>query len=107
MLLAARYRNDISEFIPHEEQAMGNPNSTNDDNKTATAAERKLRGTGLKGSEQKSAADHLPYEERRNPDTELHLDDEKDTLYHDGLDLEDDSGETLAGTRGDSSGIKP
>ena len=42
-----------------------------------------------------------------NPDTELHLDGESDSLYSDGLDVEDDSGETLAGTRGDSSGIKP
>jgi hypothetical protein len=87
---------------------MGNANSTDDDKaRAATASERKLRGTALEGSEQKSAADHTTYEERRSPDTELHLDDEKDTLYNDGLDLEDDSGDTLAGTRGDSSGIKP
>jgi hypothetical protein len=37
----------------------------------------------------------------------LHVDEERDTLYNDGLDLDDDSGETLAGTRGNSSGIKP
>lgn len=83
---------------------MGN---ANDDKTPATASERKLRGSALKASEQKSAADHTTYEERRNPDTELHLDDEKDSLYHDGLDLDDDSGDTLAGTRGDSAGIKP
>ncbi len=79
----------------------------NDDKAPATASERKLRGRALRGSEQKSAADHTTYEEGRNPDTELHLDEEKDTLYNDGLDLEDDSGDTLAGTRGDSAGIKP
>jgi hypothetical protein len=79
----------------------------NDDKAPATASERQLRGSALKGSEQKSAADHTTYEERRDPDTELQLDGEKDTLYNDGLDLEDDSGETLAGTRGDSAGIKP
>jgi hypothetical protein len=78
-----------------------------DEKTPGTASERKLRGTALKGSEQKSAADHTTYEEERNPDTELRLDDEKDSLYSDGLDVEDDSGETLAGTRGDSSGIKP
>jgi hypothetical protein len=36
---------------------------------------------------------------KRSPDSELHLDDEKDTLYDDGLDVEDDS-ETLADTKG-------
>lgn len=71
-----------------------------------TAAERKLRGTELKGSEQKSAADHAAYERVRNPDTELRLDGESDTLYNDGLDLEEEP-EPLAGTRGTSSGIKP
>jgi hypothetical protein len=83
---------------------MGN---ASDDKAPATASERKLRGSALKGSEQKSAADHTTYEEERNPDTELHLDGETDSLYSDGLDVEDDSGDTLAGTRGNSSGIKP
>ena len=87
---------------------MGNANSTDDDKeRAATASERRLRGNALKGAEQKSAVDHTTYEEGRNPDTELHLDGESDELYDDGLDLEDDSGDTLAGTRGDSSGIKP
>jgi hypothetical protein len=70
-------------------------------------SESKLRGSGLKGSEQKSAVDHTAYEKARNPDTELRLDGEEDTLYDDGLDIEDDSDDTLAGTRGTSSGIKP
>lgn len=86
---------------------MGITNSGEDETARTDASERKLRGKGLKGSEQRSAADHTAYEEGRNPDTELRTDDEADTLYDDGLDLEDDSGETLAGTRGDSSGIKP
>jgi hypothetical protein len=88
---------------------MGDANSIETDKAgSATASERKLRGNALNGSEQKSAADHTAYEERRNPDTELNLDDgDKDSLYNDGLDLDDDSGETLAGTRGSSSGIKP
>jgi hypothetical protein len=86
---------------------MGDANSSDDAKETAAASERRLRGAALKGAEQKSAADHTAYEERRNPDTELRLDGETDTLYNDGLDLEDDSGETLAGTRGDSAGIKP
>ena len=63
--------------------------------------EPRLRGTELGGAEQKDAVDHAAYAKTRKRDTELHLDDEKDTLYDDGLDIEDDS-ETLAGTRGDT-----
>jgi hypothetical protein len=61
--------------------------------------ERQLRGKNLDGSDQKDAVDHTEYEEKRAPDSELHLDDEKDTLYNDGLDVEDDSS-TLADTHG-------
>jgi len=71
-----------------------------------TAEERRLRGSALEGAEQKGAANHAAYEKRRNPDTELHLDGEKDSLYSDGLDIEPEP-EPLAGTRGPSSGIKP
>jgi len=85
---------------------MGKIDSSEDE-PSPTDAERKLRGNALTGAERKKAADHMEYEKRRNPDTELHLDGEEDTLYNDGLDLEDDSGDTLAGTRGDSQGIKP
>ncbi|MGP8098778.1 MAG: hypothetical protein ACLPUH_15655 [Steroidobacteraceae bacterium] len=49
---------------------------------------------------------HAAYEKRRNPDTELRVDGEKDSLYNDGLDIEPEP-EPLAGTRGPSSGIKP
>jgi hypothetical protein len=69
-----------------------------------TAGERKLRGIALKGSEQRAAADHLEYETERNPDTELHLDGETDSLYSDGLDLEGDF-DTLAGADGSSGTI--
>jgi hypothetical protein len=68
------------------------------------AGERKLRGTALKGSEQKAAADHVEYETGRNPDMELHLDGETDTLYSDGIDIEEDF-DTLAGTHGSSGTI--
>jgi hypothetical protein len=86
---------------------MGNPDTPNDPKAPPTGGERRLRGEALQGAETKSAADHLEYEEQRNPDTELRLDDEPDTLFDDGLDLEDDDPDTLAGTRGKSSGIKP
>ena len=85
---------------------MGNDNSPTDDRSTIdSAGERKLRGVVLNGSEQKAAADHVEYETGRNPDTELHLDGEADTLYSDGIDLEEDF-DTLAGTDG-SSGSTP
>lgn len=86
---------------------MGNDNSRTDSRSTSdTAEERKLRGSALKGSEQKAAPDHADYEKARNPDTALHLDGDEDTLYNDGLDIDEDQ-DTLAGTRGTSSGIKP
>jgi hypothetical protein len=84
---------------------MGNDNSPADDRSTIdSAGDRKLRGIALKGSEQKAAADHVEYEMGRNPDTELHLDGEADTLYSDGIDVEEDF-DTLAGTHGSSGTI--
>jgi hypothetical protein len=79
---------------------MGNDNSPTDDPSTTdSAGERKLRGNELNGSEQKAAADHVEYETRRNPDAELHLDGEADTLYGDGIDIEEGY-DTPAGTHG-------
>jgi len=86
---------------------MGNPEPPKDSKDSATAAERRLRGSALEGAENKRAADHDKYEERRDPDTELRLDGEEDTLYDDGLDTNDDDPDTFAGTRGKSDGIKP
>jgi hypothetical protein len=85
---------------------MDNDNSPFDDDQQAidTASERKLRGIALKGSEQRAAADHVEYEARRNPDTELHLEGETGSLYRDGLDLEEDF-DTFAGTDGSSGTI--
>ena len=85
---------------------MVNNNSPKDGRSPATAAERKIRGGALEGSDQKSAPDHADFEKKRNPDTALHVDGEEDSLYSDGLDIEEDT-DTLAGTRGTSSGIKP
>ena len=84
---------------------MTSDNSPTDDRLTIdSAGERQLRGIALKGSEQKAVADHVEYETGRNPDTELHLDGETDSLYSDGLDLEEDF-DTLAGTHGSSAAI--
>ncbi len=65
---------------------MGNDEFPDDERSKRDAAERKLRG---------------------DPDTDLHLDGEEDTLYSDGLVIKGDS-ETLSGTHGVSPGsIKP
>jgi hypothetical protein len=83
---------------------MGNETSATHDPTADSAGERKLRGTALNGSEQKDAADHSEYERERNPDTELHLDGETDTLFSDGIDIEENF-DTLAGTDGSSGTI--
>ncbi len=90
---------------------MGNANSSDEDNSSpkdnpATSAERRLRGADLGGSENQRAVDHDDYEKQRDADTELRLNEEKDSLYDDGLDVDEDDS-PLAGTRGTSSGIKP
>ena len=86
---------------------MGNPETPKDPKESPTAGEQRLRGTELEGAENKAAADHDAYEKRRNPDTELRLDGEEDTLYDDGVDTHDEDPDTFAGTRGNSDGIKP
>jgi hypothetical protein len=64
--------------------------------------ESRLRGEALDGAEQVDSVDHVDYAKKRRPDSELHLDGEKDTLYDDGLDVEDNS-LTLANTKGNSN----
>jgi hypothetical protein len=55
----------------------------------------------LAGSERKRAVDHTEYENRRNPDNVVRADDEEDTLYNDGLELDDDT-PPLGTTGGDA-----
>jgi hypothetical protein len=57
-----------------------------------TAAETNLRGDRLSGVDRNNAVDHVAYEKTRNTDTTLRLNGEKDTLYDDGLEVEDSSG---------------
>ena len=79
-----------------------------DSQATDKTRKSRLRGSALEGSDQKQAPDHVDYEKSRDPDAELRLDGEDDNLYSDGMDLEiDEEDDTLAGTRGTSSGIKP
>jgi hypothetical protein len=62
------------------------------DKTTADAAgETKLRGDALNGAERKRSPGHVDYDKTRNPDTVLRTDGEEDTLYNDGLDIEDDT----------------
>jgi hypothetical protein len=84
----------------HQEFSMGFA-------KTDKGSKSKLRGSALEGSDQKTAPDHMDYEKGRDPDAEVRLDGEEDTLYSDGLDLDEGDSDDLAGTRGNSSGIKP
>lgn len=70
---------------------MGNATTENDRPLASVeSGEAKLRGTALDGSEQKRAADHARDARNRNPDSVVRVDGEEDTLYTDGLDLEDD-----------------
>jgi hypothetical protein len=70
---------------------MGNTNTENDRARTAQSGENELRGDALDGSERKRAVDHTAQQKARNPDDVLNVDDEEDTLYSDGLELEDDT----------------
>jgi hypothetical protein len=87
------------------EATMSNPN-TRDERPDATdeSAENELRGDSLDGPERTRAADHTAYEKRRNPDTVVRTDGEEDTLYNDGLELEDDT-PPLGTTGGDAKVI--
>ena len=77
---------------------MGNVNRDSPD--LDKAGENRLRGRSLEGAELDQAVDHTRYAKRRNPDTELRTDDEPDSLYDDGIDIEDDS-RPLTGINGD------
>jgi hypothetical protein len=70
---------------------MGNANTENDGARPGQSGETELRGGALDGSERKLAADHTQRQKARNPDKVLNVDDEEDTLYSDGLELEDDT----------------
>jgi hypothetical protein len=73
---------------------------TGNDIPSDRTGESTLRGSALDGSEQKKSVAHTSFEKTRNPDTTLHLDGEEDTLYDDGLELDDDSAGPLTGKDG-------
>ena len=80
---------------------MGSINTDDGDEIPAdTAAKANLRGDRLSGVDRKNAVDHVAYEKARNTDTTLRLNGEKDTLYDDGLDIDDSPGAPLTGKDG-------
>lgn len=70
---------------------MGDIKTDDEDIPGDETGESELRGPGLEGPEQKQSVAHTAFEKTRNPDATLRLDGEEDTLYDDGLELEDDS----------------
>jgi hypothetical protein len=56
-----------------------------------TTGESSLRGAALDGPERKKSVAHVAAAKTRNTDAIIRLDGEEDTLYEDGLELEDDS----------------
>jgi hypothetical protein len=60
------------------------------DKSVLDSGETKLRGVALDGSERKRAVDNEAYARKRNPDTVVRVDNEEDSLYTDGLELEND-----------------
>ena len=90
---------------------MSKDNSPSGSRSAADAvAERKPRGSALKGSDQKDAPEHAGdeksgHEKARNADAELHFGKDR-TLYEDGLETKEDSA-LLYGAHGTSWGIKP
>jgi hypothetical protein len=79
---------------------MGNNETSGDNIPIDKTGESTLRGSALDGAEQKKSVAHTAFEKTLNPDATLHLDGEEDTLYDDGLELDDDSAGPLTGKDG-------
>lgn len=79
---------------------MGNTETNRDNVPIDQSGESALRGAALDGPEQKKSVAHTDFEKTQNPDTTLHLDGEEDTLYDDGLEIDDDSAGPLTGKDG-------
>lgn len=69
---------------------MGTMNTDEDDVPIDKTGESTLRGSALDGAEQKKSVAHTAFEKTRNTDATLRLDGEEDTLYDDGLEIDDD-----------------
>jgi hypothetical protein len=72
---------------------MGDTKADGDNDVPADkSGESTLRGSALDGSEQEKSVAHTAFEKTLNTDSTLRLDGEEDTLYEDGLEVEDGSG---------------
>jgi hypothetical protein len=77
---------------------------TTDPKSTDRAAEKELRGGSLSNDERRTAVDRAARQQSQDTDKVLRTDDEEDTLYEDGLELENES-RPLTGINGkDDSG---
>jgi hypothetical protein len=80
---------------------MGDIRTEGGDNTPLDASgESDLRGDALEGSNSKKAVDRAARAKARNTDTTLRLDGEKDTLYDDGLEIDDGDAAPLTGQGG-------
>jgi hypothetical protein len=70
---------------------MGGIKADEDNVSIDKTGESTLRGSTLDGAEQKKSVAHMAFEKTRNTDATLRLDGEEDTLYEDGLEVDDDS----------------
>jgi hypothetical protein len=75
-----------------KEHCMGDIKADEDNVPADKSGESTLRGSALDGSEQEKSVAHTAFEKTRNTDSTLRLDGEEDTLYEDGLEVEDGSG---------------
>jgi hypothetical protein len=71
--------------------AMGDPKTNNPPSSGERAGETRLRGGSLNRDEQRTEVDRTAREKSEDTDDVLRTDDEEDTLYEDGLELENDS----------------
>jgi len=70
---------------------MGIPKTDDPTDAQDPAGEIELRGDTLQGADEKRAVGRTANIKKQNPDSVVRADDEEDTLYDDGLELEDDT----------------
>jgi hypothetical protein len=70
---------------------MGDPTANTLPDSGDAEGETRLRGGSLSNDERRTAVDRVERQKSQNTDTVLRTDDEEDTLYEDGLELENDS----------------
>jgi hypothetical protein len=101
---AARGAYRVSQIINLEATDMGDDKANGPAAKGERAGETRLRGGPLSHDEPRTPVDEVLRQQSEDTDTVLRTDDEEDTLYEDGLELENGS-RPLTGINGkDDSG---